>query len=67
MNESIEKSDDADLERDPYINLNIKKERMKFDKPNLYRPLSSFLGTQKVWKSLINPLEKYNRSKKLKK
>ncbi|CAI2382344.1 unnamed protein product [Moneuplotes crassus] len=39
--EEVEREDD-DLERDPYINLDIKKERMPYQVQNVYKPLNNF-------------------------
>jgi hypothetical protein len=45
FNKSIEREeqedDDDDLERDPYVNIQIKRERMPYHNQNVYRPLAT--------------------------
>jgi hypothetical protein len=42
LNKSIERDEDDDLERDPYVNVQIKRERMPYHKTNVYRPLNHY-------------------------
>lgn len=39
---------DDEFQRDPYINLNVKKERMPYQVPNVYKPLNTSAYIQQV-------------------